>query len=39
MKKAIEKLVLNDEDVCVNQWNLDCIILHSAQIKILLYCH
>ena len=39
MRKAIEKLVLNDEDVCVNQRNLDCIIFHFAQIKILLYCH
>ena len=35
-KRAIEKLE-NDEDVCVNQLNLDCIIVHSTQIKILLY--
>ena len=35
-KRVIEKLV-NDEDVFVNQLNLDCIIFHSAQTKILLY--
>ena len=32
----MEKLV-NDEDVFVNQLNLDCIIFHSSQTKILLY--
>ena len=35
-KRVIEKLV-NDEDVFVNQLNLDCIIFHPAQTKILLY--
>ena len=35
-KRVVEKLV-NDKDVFVNQLNLDCIISHSSQIKILLY--
>ena len=32
-----KKVLVNDEDVFVNQLNLDCIIFHSAQTKILLY--
>ena len=33
----LQLVVVNDVDVCVNQLNLDCIIVHSMQIKILLY--
>ena len=36
IKRVIEK-PLNDEDVFVNPPNMDCVIFHSAQIKILLY--